>query len=102
MGYRQPATATVIGVVDWKKAVLVALVVLLVLVGVAVLMPGMSGASCVDCDRAVTAGAACAGAAVLAGFVFAIALLAQMIRARRDRLFDLLRAVGFDRPPQLA
>ncbi len=92
-----------LGVVNWKKALLVALVVLLVLIGVPMLMPGMSGAGmCADCGPAVMAGPTCVLAAVLAGFVIAVALLVHLMRTRRDEMFELLRAVVFDRPPQLA
>ncbi len=94
--------ATVRGVVNWKKALLVALVVLLVLIGVPMLMPGMSAGMCPDCGPAVMAGAVCALAAVLAGFVLTVALLARLLRMRRDEMFELVRAVVFDRPPQLA
>ena len=89
--------------VNWKKVLVVALVVLLVLIGLPILMPGMGGAGmCPDCGPAVMAGPACVLAAVLTGLAFAIALLAMRLRTRRDTLFDLLRAVVFDRPPQLA
>ncbi len=88
---------------SWKKALLVALVVLLVLIGLPLLMPAMEGAAtCADCGPVVMAGPTCVLAAVLAGCALAIALLSQLIRARRDELLDLLRAALFDRPPQLA
>ena len=86
---------------DWKKTVIVALAVLLVVVGLPILMPGMSGAACADCGPAVMVGPICVLAAVLTGVAFAIALIGRRLRARRDVLFDLLRAVVFDRPPQL-
>lgn len=87
---------------NWKKALVVALVVLLVLIGIPVLMPGMGGAMCHECPPAVTAGLACGLLAVLAGLALALSLLAVRFRTRRAFLFDLLRAVTFDRPPQLA
>ncbi len=88
---------------NWKKALLVALVVLLVVIGVPVLMPGMSGGgTCVDCGPAVMTVVSCALFAVLAGFALAIAALTQRLSTRRDRLVELLRAVVFDRPPQMA
>ena len=92
---------TVWAAVEWTKAVLVLLVVLLVLLGLPLLMPGMAhGTNCADCGLAI-AGTACT-LAVLAAFVFAVALLAQVIRSRRDRVLALLRAAVFDRPPQFA
>lgn len=90
------------GVVNWKKALLVALVVLLVLIGIPILMPGMSGAMCHECGPALTAGQACSLLAVLAGFALAIALLAFRFWTRRAFLWDLLRSLELDRPPQLA
>jgi len=88
--------------VNWKKALVVALVVLLVLIGIPILMPGMSGALCHDCGPAISSGQACTLLAVLAGFALAIALLARRFRTRRDLLWDLLRSLELERPPQLA
>ena len=87
---------------NWKKALVVALVVLLVLIGIPILMPGMGGAMCADCGPAITAGQACSLLAVLAGFALAITLLAFRFRTRRDLPWDLLRSLDFERPPQLA
>ena len=87
---------------NWKKALVVALVVLLVLIGIPILMPGMGGAMCHDCPPAVTAGLACSLLAVLAGLALWLALFATRFRARPAFLTDLLRSVTFDRPPQLA
>ena len=94
----QPA-GSVGGVV--KKALIVTLVVLLVVIGVPMLMPGMGGAYCPDCGSATMAGPMCV--AVLAAAAFA-ALAATGRRARleplrrRGRLVDSL----LDRPPRLA
>jgi hypothetical protein len=88
--------------VNWKKALVVALVVLLVLIGIPILMPGMGGAMCHDCGAAITAGQACSLLAVLAGFALALALMVSRFRTRRDLLWDLLRFLEPDRPPQLA
>lgn len=90
------------GVVNWKKALVVALVVLLVVIGVPILMPGMGGAMCHDCGHAIGAMHACSLLAVLAGIALAISLLAFRFRTRRDLFWDLLRSLEFDRPPQLA
>ena len=87
---------------SWKKALLVALVVLLVVIGIPILMPGMGGAMCSDCGPAVAAAQACGLLAVLAGFALAVALLAFRFRTRRDFLWDLLRSLELERPPQLA
>ncbi len=90
---------------NWKKALLVALVVLLVLIGIPILMGGMSGMGgtlCHDCGPAVAAGQACSLLAVLAGLALAIALVAFRFRSGRGLLGDLLRSLELDRPPQLA
>lgn len=87
---------------SWKKALLIALVILLVVIGIPILMPGMGGAMCHDCGPAVTVGQACSLLAVLSGIAFAIALVALSIRERSDRLRLLLRAVDIARPPRLA
>lgn len=87
---------------NWKKALLVALVVLLVLIGIPILMGGMGGMLCQDCGPAVAAGQACSLLAVLAGLALAIALVAFRFRSGRDLRWDLLRSVELDRPPQLA
>lgn len=87
---------------NWKKALVVALVVLLVVIGIPILMPGMGGAMCADCGPAITAGQACALLAVLAGLALAVALLAFRFRTRRDFLWDLVRSLELERPPQLA
>lgn len=84
-----------------KKVLLVALVVLLVVIGLPVLMPGMGGAYCDDCGPAVATGSLCTFA-VLAGLAYAAAVMAQRVRLRQAITTGLLRAAAFDRPPQLA
>ena len=88
--------------VDWKKALLVALVVVLVLIGVPVLMDGMGDAAmCPDCGAGVAAAPSCLLAATLVGLGLLLALTSRSFRTRRDWLRDLLRAVVFERPPRL-
>lgn len=84
-----------------KKALVVALVVLLVIIGLPILMPGMGSAHCADCGPAVMGGAMCV--ALLTAAVFAA--LAAM--GRRSRLEPLRQRGRLDesllyRPPQLA
>lgn len=84
-----------------KKALVVAVVVLLVIIGLPVLMPGMGSAHCVDCGPATMAGAMCV--AVLAAAAFAgLSALGRRARLeplrRRGRLVDSL----LYRPPRLA
>ena len=86
----------------WKKALLVALVVLLVLIGLPMLMPGMGGAAtCTDCPPAAQA-QVCTLAAVLSTFALAIILLSQRVRQRGDHLRQLLLVPLLERPPQPA
>ena len=91
---------TVTAAVTVKKALLVALVVLLVLVGMPALMPGMGGAMCHDCGSAVSAGQACT-ALLVSVFALAIALMGVRLRTRCDRYGDLLRSLELYRPPQM-
>lgn len=87
----------------WKKVLLVALVVLLVLIGLPMLMPGMGGgATCTDCPPAVAQAQVCALAAVLTAFALAIVLLSQRVRQRGDHLRQLLLVSLLERPPQPA
>ncbi len=85
-----------------KKALLVALVVLLAVIGIPILMPGLGGAMCGDCVPAVAAAQVCSLLAVLAGFALAITLLARRFRTACRVLGDLLRSLELDQPPQLA
>lgn len=83
-----------------NKAVVVALVVLLGIMGLPVLMPGMGGAHCADCDPATMAGPMCV--AVLAAAAFAVAFAFRRRgrlepQRRRGRLVDSL----LYRPPRL-
>lgn len=92
-------SATTVDVVV-KKALIVALVVLLVVIGLPILMPGMGAAHCADCGPAVAASTLCL-LAVLAGTLIAFALAYQFLREHRRRYLELLLAAFFDRPPQL-
>ena len=84
-----------------KRVLLVALVVLLVVIGLPVLMPGMSAAHCDDCGPAIAAGPLCTFVVLAALAHFAV-LMQQRLRLRRLVMTGLLRAGVFDRPPQLA
>lgn len=83
-----------------KRVLLVALVVLLVVIGLPVLMPGMGAAHCDDCGPATAAGPLCTFV-VLAGFAYVAVLMEQRVRLRRLVMTGLLRAAVLDRPPQL-
>ena len=94
---------TVAAVVTWKKALLVALVVLVVLIGVPVLMPGMGGAAtCTDCPPAVVHAQVCTLAAVLSTFALAVIVLSQRVRQRGAHACQLLFVPLLERPPQPA
>jgi hypothetical protein len=96
--------ATVTVAVDWKKVLLVALVVLLVLIGLPMLMPGMGGgATCDDCGQAVVLPSPlCLIAVLLAGAALTVHMLSRRVRASHHSLNGLLLVLGLDRPPQLA
>ena len=83
-----------------KKALLVAVIVLLVVVGIPLLMPGMADAQCSTCGPAAFATAMCM--AVLAATVAEAALVSRRTSLRRRCLLALLRATFFDHPPQFA
>ena len=84
-----------------KKALIVTLVVLLVIIGVPVLMPGMGGAHCADCGPATMAGPMCI-AVLAAGAFAAVVAIGRRARLepmrRRARLVDSL----LYRPPRVA
>ena len=83
-----------------KKALIVGLVILLVVIGIPILMPGMGMPFCPDCGPAVASGPMCL-LAVIAAVAMLLAASSRSMRARHGRHRDLLRAVLFDRPPQL-
>ncbi len=84
-----------------KKVLLIALVVVLIVIGLPVLMPGMAALHCEDCALTTAAGAYCTFV-VLVGLAYGGALMSQRLRVRLAVLTDLWRAPVFDRPPQLA
>lgn len=85
----------------WKKALLIALVVVIVLTGAPILMGGMGGAMCPDCGPAVVA-RACADFAVFSPAVLLLLILAIRLR-RRDQLVSSLVLVSrLERPPRVA
>ncbi len=84
-----------------KKVLLVSLVVLLVVIGLPVLMPGMAALQCEDCALTTAAGAYCTFV-VLVGLAYVGMLMSQRLRVRSVLMAGLLRAAVFDRPPQLA
>ena len=87
----------------WKKAIVVGLVLVLVVIGMPILVSGMAGMdmpSCPECVPAVMTGP-CAPL-VLGAVALLVALASSRLRRRHAAAIELLRAVLFDRPPQLA
>lgn len=82
---------------SWRNALVVALVVVLVLVGVPMLMPGMSAA---DCDLAV-AGSPC-GVVLLLSTALLVAAFWSALQCQRDLMLGLLLSHRLDRPPRRA
>lgn len=84
----------------WKKALIGALVIVLVVLGLPILMHGMDMASCPDCGPAVMAGPCIP--LFLGTFALLVAMASFLLRRRRAAPIDLLRGFLLDRPPQLA
>ena len=84
-----------------KKPVVLAVVILLVLVGVPLLMPGMGSPACANCGPALLAGSACL-VAVLVGAALVAAAASLFLPRRRQRLRLRGRMRLLERPPQLA
>ncbi len=84
-----------------KKVLLIALVVVLIVIGLPVLMPGMAALHCEDCALTTASGGQCAFV-VLVALASAGALMSQRLRVRRILMTYLWRAPVFERPPQLA
>jgi len=82
-----------------KKALVIAVVLLLVVIGLPVLMPGMGGAHCADCGPATLASAMCF--AVLTAAVALVLASSRRARGAEVHRQGVLRAVVFDRPPQV-
>lgn len=84
-----------------RKALVVALVVLVALTGLPVLAGGMGMAACFDCGPATaSAGAGCV--LLPSALAFLVALVAHALRLRSLRLVGLLEATALYRPPRLA
>ncbi len=82
-----------------KKALLIALVVLVIVTGVPLVM-GMPGMSCPDCGRAALMSSPCA--VLLMAFGLFLALASERLRSRREQCLALLHAFAIERPPRLA
>jgi hypothetical protein len=82
-----------------RKALIIALVVVMLVTGIPILIGGMSMASCHDCGAAAVAGGPCT-AAVLVLFGLFIAMLVALMR--RARVMCVLEPVyaALDRPPR--
>lgn len=83
-----------------KRTLVIAVLVLLVVIGLPVLMPGMSGVHCSECGPATLVGAMCL--AVLAAAVAAASSGSGRARRPRSGCPALLRSAVFEHPPQPA
>ena len=91
--------STIGGGMTWKKALIGALIIVLVVIGLPVLMHGMDMASCPECGPAVMAGPCIP--LFFSALVLLVVLASFLLRRRRTEILDLLRAFLLDRPPQL-
>lgn len=83
-----------------KKALLVTLVVVLVLIGLPMPVPGMGPIDCGDCDRAMVVHTVCL-AIVGLGLILVVALLHESLTMDRRRVLGVLLAGRLERPPRL-
>lgn len=84
-----------------KKALLIAPVVVLVLVGLPLPVPGMGPVDCGDCGQALmvhTMSLAILGL----GLILLVALMGESVTMDRRRVLGLLLANRLERPPRLA
>lgn len=84
-----------------KKALLIALVVILVLLGLPLPVPGMGPIDCGDCDQALLVHTMCF-AIVGLGLILLVALMRESLTMDRRRILGLLLANRLERPPRLA
>ena len=84
-----------------KRAVVVALVVVVLLTGIPVVM-GMPLMGCADCDLGTIAATVCILAVVTAMVALALSLLAVRLPVRSPNFVALLASSGLYRPPRLA
>lgn len=84
-----------------KPVVVVALVVVVLFTGIALLM-GMSGAECLDCDLGIILAGACVSAVLATTVGVALARDVVLLRLRLDLFAGLLATSGLYRPPRLA
>jgi uncharacterized membrane protein len=84
-----------------KRALVVALVVVVLLTGIPMLMT-MSATVCVDCDLGLVALSMCVLAVLAAMVAVAAGLFGVPLRTRNTVRASLLVASGLDRPPRLA
>lgn len=83
------------------RTLTVGLVLVLVVIGLPVIMPGMGNAHCEQCDRAMSPGPVCL-LAILITVTNLLALVSGIFGARPQRCPLLVRSSSFDPPPQFA
>ena len=84
-----------------KKALLVTLVVVLVLIGLPMPVPGMGPIDCGDCDQTLLAHPVCFAIMGL-GLILLVALVHESLNMDHRRVLGLLLANRLERPPRLA
>jgi hypothetical protein len=86
-----------------KKALAIALVVVVLMTGLPIFMGMSDMATCRDCGPAfLHAGAGCTLAVLVAGFTLLLVFAAQRLRDRNDILRLQWHAFLLERPPRLA
>lgn len=84
-----------------KKALLIALVVVLVLVGLPIPVAGMGSMTCIDCAVATAVHMVCV-AALFALAAVVVAVATQTLNLDRRKMLAMLLGTRLERPPQLA
>jgi len=83
-----------------RKALIIALVVVMLVTGIPILVGGMSMGSCHDCGAATVTGGACTAATL---FLFGLFIAMLVAFLRPSRFMCVLEPVysALDRPPRL-
>ena len=83
-----------------RKALIIALVVVMLVTGIPILVGGMSMGSCHDCGAATVTGGSCTAATLVLFGLFIAMLVALMRRPRFACVLDPVYP-ALDRPPRL-
>ena len=83
-----------------RKALIIALIVVMLVTGIPILLGGMAMGACHDCTSFTITGGACTAATLLLAGLFIVMLVAFVRPARLVCLLEPVYA-GLDRPPRL-